>query len=296
MNLREIAHALNGDVQGRQVLAPGPNHSRLDRSLSVRLAPGMPGGFVVTSFADDPFDLCRDYVASRLGLPHDFWRTKGQGSSRPAPVFSVPDGRAADDTAKIARAVAIWNEAVDAHGTVVELYLASRGLTLPDGAGAIRFHASCPWKDHALNRTIYIPAMISAMRQVEGDALTAVHRTWLTREGAKVDRRMLGRAAGAAVKIDAAISDLVVGEGVETSLAARQMGFRPVWAAGSTSNIAALPVLANVGCLTLLGEAGVASERAIGTCSDTWLAADREVVVIHPTVGSDMNDALRAFA
>src|SRR6266487_2041044 len=66
---RTIARALGGEISGRQILAPGPGHSRLDRSLSIRFDPAAPGGFVVHSFAgDDPF-ACKDYVRERLGLP-----------------------------------------------------------------------------------------------------------------------------------------------------------------------------------------------------------------------------------
>lgn len=43
---RAIARALGGEVAGQQVLAPGPGHSRLDRSLSIRIEPGAPAGFI----------------------------------------------------------------------------------------------------------------------------------------------------------------------------------------------------------------------------------------------------------
>ncbi len=45
LDLRTIARALGGEVQGRQVLAPGPNHGRSDRSLSVRISHQSPTGY-----------------------------------------------------------------------------------------------------------------------------------------------------------------------------------------------------------------------------------------------------------
>ena len=72
--------------------------------------------------------------------------------------------------------------------------------------------------------------MVAAMRSIEGDTITAVHRTRLSPTGEKLGRRMLGIAAGAAVKIDAddtVTMGLAIGEGIETVLAARQLGFRP---------------------------------------------------------------------
>ena len=63
------ARALGGEVAGRQVLCPGPNHNAKDRSLSVRLDPSAPDGFVTHSFAGDDPIACRDYVRARVGLP-----------------------------------------------------------------------------------------------------------------------------------------------------------------------------------------------------------------------------------
>ncbi|ABA04754.1 TOPRIM protein [Nitrobacter winogradskyi Nb-255] len=65
---REIALALGGEISGRAVLAPGPNHSTKDRSLSIKVDPTAPDGFVVHSFAGDNPITCKDYVRDKLGL------------------------------------------------------------------------------------------------------------------------------------------------------------------------------------------------------------------------------------
>src|SRR4051794_22297944 len=65
LDLRTIARAVGGDVVGRQVLAPGPNHSRKDRSLSIWATAD---GVCVHSHAGDDWRACRDYVARQLGL------------------------------------------------------------------------------------------------------------------------------------------------------------------------------------------------------------------------------------
>jgi AAA domain len=69
IDLRSLARALEGEVQGNEVKAPGPGHSAIDRSLSVRLDASAPGGFVVHSFAQDDPIACKDYVREKLGLP-----------------------------------------------------------------------------------------------------------------------------------------------------------------------------------------------------------------------------------
>ena len=66
LGLREIARALGGEVVGANVLAPGPGHSRRDRSLSVTLSASAPDSFLVFSYAGDEWRDCRDYVAKRL--------------------------------------------------------------------------------------------------------------------------------------------------------------------------------------------------------------------------------------
>jgi hypothetical protein len=68
LTLEAIAKALGGKVNGDQVRAPGPGHSPKDDSLSVKIDPSAPDGFVVHSFAGDDPITCRDYVRERCGL------------------------------------------------------------------------------------------------------------------------------------------------------------------------------------------------------------------------------------
>jgi putative DNA primase/helicase len=141
--------------------------------------------------------------------------------------------------------------------------------------------------------------MIAAMRSIVSDEITAVHRTRLSEDGQKLDRRMLGIAAGAAIKIDAddaVTSGLHIAEGVETAMAARRLGLKPTWALGSTSFIAAFPVLPGVECLTILAENDAASAKAVQTCAARWHAAGRIVLINRPSYGKDLNDALKGAA
>jgi putative DNA primase/helicase len=70
MDVRSLARLLDGEIKGRDAVScPGPGHSRKDRSLSVRINPNAPDGFVCYSHAGDDWKVCRDYVRQRLGLP-----------------------------------------------------------------------------------------------------------------------------------------------------------------------------------------------------------------------------------
>src|SRR5262245_410359 len=63
-NLKELANALGGEVSGGQVLAPGPGHSKRDRSLSVK--PKGNGDILAYSHAGDSNVL--QYARDKLGI------------------------------------------------------------------------------------------------------------------------------------------------------------------------------------------------------------------------------------
>ncbi|QRM28682.1 toprim domain-containing protein [Microvirga sp. VF16] len=301
---RSVAHALGGDVIGHnRILASGPGHSRQDRSLSVHISSVYPEGFWVTSFAGDDELLCRDHVREMLGLPS--WRpSKGERAPMTRPAAPAPAAPDRDQERRAAwvreRFREIWAEAREPRGTIVQKYLAGRGLLFPEDTADLRYHPRCPWKDER-GELIFVPAMVCAMRDIQTDEIVAIHRRRLTLEGEKVGKpMMLGPSRGAAVKLDPdedVTMGLVVGEGVETCLAARQLGFTPVWALGSASTIANLPVLSGIEAITLLAEndRNGANERAVEACAMRWDAAGRDVFAGTPDFGKDMNDALNAL-
>ncbi len=298
LTLRTIARALGGEVTAGKVIAPAPGHSPRDRSLWVIPSHQAPNGYRVHCFSPkDDWREARDYVAARLGMAPDAWNKPQAAQQRPVAPSPVSN----DHAVRIARAMAIWDEAGDPRNTLAEVYLRGRGLDLDDDvAGAVlRFHPACPWRDEERQQTIRVPALIAAMRAINGNAITGVHRTRLSSEGCKLDRRMLGQASGSAIKIDpddAITMGLAIGEGIETVQAARALAFRPAWAVASAGAIATFPVLPGVECLTLLAENDPTNARAVDTCARRWHAAGREVIVVEPASGSDILDALRGAA
>jgi putative DNA primase/helicase len=301
IDLRSLQRALGGEISGGQLLCPGPGHSPRDRSLSVR---PIGDDFVVFSHSGDGWTQCKDFVRQRLGLPawqpgdgHDrhidrlrlktFERAAVEAEAEPRPLTQ-------DDRVRIERANAVWDEATDPGGTLAEQYLASRALALDDGVAGkvLRYHPSCPWRDENTGATVRVRALVAVFRSVDDDAVTAIQRVALTPEGAKVGRRMLGIVHRAAVKLDQAGDTLHVGEGVETMMAARQLGLAPAWALGSAGMVAHFPVT-STGHLRICGERDEASARAVELCTRRWQAAGRQVQVVLPTVGKDLNDELQ---
>jgi putative DNA primase/helicase len=270
---RAIARALAGVVVGpNQIIAPGPGHCPRDRSLSVKLDASSPDGFRVHSFAGDDWRECRDHVRERLGITRET-----QQRPRSEPKRSEPDKP--PSTA----AVAIWRSSIDPRGTLGEQYFRSRGLELVDDVA-----------DNVLRWSASASCMVSLFRDIRTDEPKAITRTFLDRDGRKIDRKFLGPVGGCAIKLDAdaeVTTGLFIGEGVETCMAARHLGLKPAWALGSKGAIGAFPVLSGVECLTILAEPD--AEKEIDACAMRWHAARREIIINYSRVGKDLNDAIR---
>jgi putative DNA primase/helicase len=302
MDLRRIARLLGGEVAGRgQILCPGPGHTRPDRSLSVTFVGADEP--IVHSFAGDDWRACKDHVARLLGLPgwrpsQDFEeRRRRQEAKRALRAKTEAETEAEARNTRVARL--IWHRGVDPRGTAAELYLKSRGLALTDDACAVlRFHPAATWRvdpDHPEFPPGRHPTLLAAFQDIETDELTGIHRLRVDRPRLwpRTRRKMLGPVAGSAVKLaDVPDGVLAVGEGIETAMAANQMGFGPAWALGSAGAIAALPVLEGIRKLLLLCENDGASRTATEQCAQRWLRAGREVELAEPEVGKDLNDEL----
>ena len=124
--------------------------------------------------------------------------------------------------------------------------------------------------------------------------MTGIHRTALTPEGRKIDRKMLGRGGVVRLADDADVTTaLGIAEGIETALSVIQSGWRPVWAGLSAGGIARLPVLAGIECLTIFADADDAGVDAAQKCAERWSAAGREArIVVAPEASTDWLDHL----
>jgi Toprim domain-containing protein len=290
---RAFARALGGEATGRNVLAPGPGHSQADRSLSVKIDSAACDGFIVHSFAGDDPLACRHHVRQAIGFAK-----QPRGRERSMPRRPRLDPAKSDDmTTRIALALRVWDEARDPRGTIVEAYLRSRELVPSDElcGEVLRFHPGLKF-DGA-----HAPGMVALFRDIATNEPCGLHRTFLDSDGRKFGRRMLGRAKHAAIKLDAdedVALGLVIGEGIETALAARLAGFRPMWALGSVGAIADFPVLSGISAITILGEIDDdgANYRAAQACAARWIAAGQEAFIIAPLTGGDLADVWRELA
>src|SRR5262245_64703846 len=87
---------------------------------------------------------------------------------------------------------------------------------------------------------------------------------------------------------------LMVGEGIETCLAAMQATNRAAWAALSTSGLRSLDLPREVRNVIVLADGDEPGEAAAQACALRWKREGRRVRIARPPRGMDFNDLLKA--
>ena len=150
------------------------------------------------------------------------------------------------------------------------------------------------------------------MTNVETGTPISIHRTWITATG-KADlgehkpRKLLwNHRSDGVIRLwpDAEVTlGLVLGEGIETCLAAARAGLMPCWATISAGNLAAFPVLPGIEGLTILVDHDKpnpktgrrAGDEAAYKLAERYVAAGfdpaRDIVLVRsPVEGEDVAD------
>ena len=201
----------------------------------------------------------------------------------PAPAETASGGKAA--------AMRFLHACRPAEGTIVVPYLRSR--LLESVPGLLFMEAA----RHPSGKRF--PCMVAVLVDIEGHRV-AVHRTFLAPGGAGkagVDppRMTLGPVRGAAVRLHEATECLVVGGGIETSLAAAKVLGMPAWAAVSAGNMAdhlALPQ--DIRDVIVAADNDPPGLRAANRAVARWKAEGRTVRLAVPDrAGADFNNVLR---
>jgi hypothetical protein len=212
------------------------------------------------------------------------------------PIASPEAPREAPQTIDLARR--LWAEAVEPAGTLVETYLASRGLMLPDDA-PLRFHPRA-WRNSASGP--HGPAMVALMTDPMANEPCGSHVTYLGQDGrGKAEGRgqkiMLGHVGVIRLVPDEDVTlGLGLAEGIETSLAVMQsFGWRPVWAGTCAGAIARFPVLPGIVALTVFADTDAAGLRSARANCTRWAEAGREARLLAPPTG-DWNDGMARAA
>ncbi len=284
MTPREATDRIGGAWRNGRGLGPcpAPNHGkrRGDMNWSLSLSAGSDAELLVHCFAGcDPGDV----LAALRKLPSHRSATVARQTDRPIQGSAVSRQTTLD----------LWNGALPIEGSIVEAYLASRGLSTT--CRALRF---IPDAWHAPSARRY-PAMLARLEDTQGNIL-AVQRTFLTAGGRKADvepvRMMLGSLKAGAVQLAPAGEMLGLAEGVESALAASEMHRLPCWAAcGARLHRIALP--GTVRHVIVFADNDPPGLQTAERAARRFQAEGRRVEIRAPErAGADWNDALLARA
>ena len=180
------------------------------------------------------------------------WDVVGASSKRSSSSGASSLGSLTAENAKRRQAIRhLWqagrpiSQASEGEGTALERYLNRRGIDLrqfPERfAESLRFIPSAFYHNDATGVTESYPAMLTAVRDLEGRLVT-VHRTFLTDEGRKAPiatpKRLMALSDGTtingtAIRFGMPDDVLCIAEGVETALSVLLGTGYPCWAAVS---------------------------------------------------------------
>ena len=184
-----------------------------------------------------------------------------------------PSPAADDAEARIKVAVRIWSNSAPIPGTLAERYLVQhrrldvRPLSL---AHALRWHAG-------------IQAVVALMTDAVSGKSIGIHRTFVDADGAKLERKMLGRQGVVRLSPDDTVTTaLGIAEGVEDGLAVLLSGWGPVWAATSAGAIGRFPVLSGIEALTVFADADAPGLEAAEACAARWRASGHDAHICSP--------------
>ncbi|MBM3527723.1 MAG: virulence-associated protein E [Alphaproteobacteria bacterium] len=286
MTAEALAKALGGRKAGAAWMARCPAHD--DRAPSLSIADARDGKVLVRCHAGcDQQDVI---AALRARGVWDADERRPIRFCRKLDRVPSPETDT-DSMRRMEAALALWHGAQSAKGTPVEAYLRSRGLTIPIPP-SIRFHIGLKHPSGGV-----WPAMVALVTHgVDGKSI-GIHRTFLSRDGrakAPVEpaKMMLGPCRGGAVRLGPVGNLLIVGEGIETCLAAMQASGRPAWAALSTSGLRSFDLPSDVCDVIVLADGDEPGEAAAQDCACRWKREGRRVRIARPPQGMDFNDLL----
>ena len=254
MSLAEdITVKLGGEWHFNHGRAPGPGHSKDDRSLKIADHESDLSDIVLHSFAgDDVLELKRLWRQDGT-LPRRSFADHAADPAKIAAAKLAKLRREASEAAEAAKkqSAACWLYSLSrpGAGTLVESYLASRGIALKPLPETIRFlPASVKYPHPAMVVGFGLPDEPQpGVYSMPPERICGVHITYLKPDGsgkATVDpaRKIIGKVKGSPIGLIPPNDGLglLVGEGAETVLSGHLDTGLGGWAAGSAGFMPAL--------------------------------------------------------
>jgi len=290
-SLRDIVAALGGDLHhgGRSANVPAPGHSAVDRSVSLLLDGDR---LVIHGFGAADWREVRAHLFD-LGLIDAGGRLTGATPSAcgPGPAAPRPSPRV-----RVAVAQGLWAEALPlAEGDLCFRYFRYRSVRLLNPPKDLRRHPAAPvsvFRSYGPTR----PALIAAIRAPD-DAISAVEIAYLDPDGRaarrlRLPRKTVGSApGGVAVRLSSPEPEMVVSEGVVTTLSAMARFDLPGWALLSAGNLARWTPPLGVRRVLIAGDRGRAGEAgAAALCARLRSERIAAFIRLPPAPYGDWNE------
>lgn len=279
-----IAVALGGQKAGNCWMARCPAHE--DSTPSLSIGETRNGKLLVHCHAGCEQTAVIAALQDRWLWPPDSANVEPQYDTR-----SDRSSNRDDDKARTTNALRLWCTGRPANDTPVQIYLRSRGIRIGT-PGTIKFHSGLKHRIGSI-----WPAMIALVTQGRDNRPMGVHRTYLARDGRgkapiEPNKMMLGPCRGGAVRLAPTGDPLMIGEGIETCLAAMQATGHGAWAALSTSGLRTLDLPPSVQDVIVLADGDAPGEAAALAAAARWRHEGRRVRIARPPQGADFNDVL----
>jgi putative DNA primase/helicase len=192
-------------------------------------------------------------------------------------------------TDSVEAALAMWERAQPAEGTVVETYLRARGYF-----GAIPISLRHVTGKHPSDQQSH-PLMLAAAVLSGNPNIAGVHRTFLRADGSgkapiKPEKMSLGDVHGAGTPLAQVGPKLAVSEGIETGLSVQQATGIPTLAALSAAGMQALVLPAGVQEVFIAADPDSVGMKAAQVAARRWHAEGRIVRIVRPPGELDFND------
>ena len=215
----------------------------------------------------------------------------------PQPIASARSPE--QDARRIERALRTYAEA-DTAGSLVPTYIHEvRGISLPLSP-VLREHLQYP---HRLG--IRLPVMLAGVTNA-GGVLTGTHATVLRHDGrGKADlgnpeyqRETRGKIKGGVIRLTEhdPERELIIGEGIESTLSAMEIYHLPGWSGISADNLkdaVELPPAVRRIVIAADNDTSGAGQRAALEAHRRWVAEGRAVRIVMPPCVGDFNDLLQ---
>lgn len=293
MTLRAIVSALGGDLRhdGRSANVPAPGHSAADRSVSLLLDGER---VVIHGFGSADWRAVSAHLRG-LGLIDAGGRLTCAAATARGPARATPPRPS--PRVRIAVAQALWANALPlVEGDLCFRHFRLRGVRLRSAPDDLRRHPAAPVSVFR-ETSLTCPALIVAIRTPDG-AISAVEVAYLDPDGRaarrlRLPRKTVGSApVGVAVRLSPPDADMVVGEGVMTTLSAMARFDRPGWALLSAGNLARWSPPAGVRRVLIAGDRGRAGEAGASVlCTRLRAEGTAAEVRLPPAPFGDWNEA-----